>query len=113
MPVMEARRKGPCSACQGEILPGTLIDYTRVTGPRHLTCTDQPVEERPNRHTKPCAICLHPLAPAEGTLHAWEREKSPGVWERGWFARCRDVEGCNARVGTKPKALEVLGWTKR
>lgn len=40
MPVIVARRSSPCASCHQAIVVGERISFTRSTGARHLTCSD-------------------------------------------------------------------------
>ena len=98
MPVIEARRSGPCGACGGRIVVGERIDYTLADGPRHLVCADRDgTEWRTNRHPKPCHVCGSLVPRGKGRLEVVERETASG-WERTWLVSCADVEACNRRL---------------
>ena len=97
MPVLEAKRRGPCAACSQPIQPGERIHYELATGARHLACSDREPEARRNQHLRSCSLCGALLRPNQGHLTVSESQVE-GAWVKHWRATCLDVAGCNERI---------------
>jgi hypothetical protein len=97
MPVIEAKRRGPCASCGLSIVAGEHIEYTTEGGPKHLTCTDLDSSARINRHPKPCHLCGELVPKGKGMLEAVEREVD-GVFRRTWLVSCSDIAACVGRI---------------
>jgi hypothetical protein len=96
MPVIEAKRSGPCAACGGLIRKGELIDFTREAGARHVACAELPSDERTNRHPAECVLCRFLLAKGQGSLELVEnRQDGTNIWR----VTCKDAGACAERRG--------------
>lgn len=98
MPMLVARRGGPCAACGLPILEGERIGYTLETGARHLACEDRAPELRRNRHAARCALCGFLVRKGRGRLDVTETCED-GAFTRVWRVSCVDVAACTARLG--------------
>lgn len=98
MPVLVARRGGPCAACGAPILEGERICYTLETGARHLACEDRAPGLRRNRYAARCSLCGVLLRRGRGSLGVVETCED-GAFTRVWRVSCVDVAACAARLG--------------
>ncbi|NVJ20648.1 hypothetical protein HUW62_05355 [Myxococcus sp. AM011] len=97
MPVLVARKGGPCAACGAPILEGERIAYELATGPRHLACADREPELRRNRYAARCSLCGFLVRKGRGRLDVTETSED-GAFSRVWRVFCADVAACNARL---------------
>ncbi|MCP3060962.1 hypothetical protein LXT21_19435 [Myxococcus sp. K38C18041901] len=102
MPVLVARKGGPCAACGAPILEGERITYTLETGARHLACEDRVPELRRNRYAARCALCGFLLRKGRGRLDVTETCEG-GAFSRVWRVSCVDAAACHARLARAPQ----------
>lgn len=97
MPVISAKRAGPCSVCGGHVVKGEQIHYTLATGPVHLTCEGGEPEARRNRHPMDCQLCGVELKAGQGLLSCYETARG-SEYRRVYSATCTDAAGCHGRI---------------
>lgn len=109
MPIIEAKRAGPCAACLTSIVVGERIEYSALLGPRHLACSDKEPALRRNAYAMDCSVCRAKLKKGTGTLTVTDEQQSDGTYRKRYRAQCVDVAGCQERCTGEA----VLAYTRR
>ncbi|SEN36786.1 hypothetical protein SAMN05444354_1446 [Stigmatella aurantiaca] len=92
MPVIVAKRRGPCAACSLTSEEGEIITYERAVGPRHMACSERNATRWRNLFVMPCALWGVRLQRGQGELTIDECVTDGEAWRLSWQACCVDVQ---------------------
>jgi hypothetical protein len=102
MPVITAKREGPCSGegCPDRIQVGERIDFTHAQGARHLACVERPAI-RVNLYRMTCDQCHGWIPKGQARVKVLESPQPDGTFAKAYRATCLDTIACFDRIAAR------------